>query len=93
MAKECVLSTGNLLQGGLPGNSVDRITDRPDMTLAVDCGRKALTRPINQPKYYTFKEGVQTKKYIRRFFFFFFLGLRILRPKFLHLRKKIKFYF
>ena len=30
-------------------------------------------------------------KYIRRFFLF--LGLRILRPKFLHFRKKLKFYF
>ena len=26
--------------GGLPKNSVARITDRPCMTFAVDCGRK-----------------------------------------------------
>ena len=45
MGKECVLSTGNLLREGLPRNSVDRITDHPDMTLAVDRGRKALTKP------------------------------------------------
>ena len=41
MAKGCALSTGYLPQGGLPGNSVDRITDSPDMISAVDCGRKA----------------------------------------------------
>ena len=41
MAKGCVLSTGYLPRGGLPRNSVDRITDRPDMTSAVDRGRKA----------------------------------------------------
>ena len=39
-----MLSTGNLLRGGLPRNSVDRITDRPDMTSAVDRGCKALTQ-------------------------------------------------
>ena len=38
------LSTGNLPQGGLPRNSVDRIIDRPDMTSAVDCGCKELTQ-------------------------------------------------
>ena len=43
MAKGCALSTGNLPRGGLPRNSVDRITDRPDMTSAVDRGRKAST--------------------------------------------------
>ena len=43
MAKGCALSTGYLFRGGLPRNSVDRITDRPDMTSAVDRGRKALT--------------------------------------------------
>ena len=32
MKKRCVLSTGNLPRGGLPRNSVDKITDRPDMT-------------------------------------------------------------
>ena len=44
MAKRWALSTGNLPRGGLPMNSVDRITDRPDMTSAVDRGRKALTQ-------------------------------------------------
>ena len=41
MAKGCALSTGYLSRGGLPRNSVDMITDRPDMTSAVDRGRKA----------------------------------------------------
>ena len=36
MVKGCALSTGYLPRGGLPRNSVDRITDRPDMTSAVD---------------------------------------------------------
>ena len=31
-----MLSTGYLPRGGLPRNSVDRITDRPDMISAVD---------------------------------------------------------
>ena len=44
MAKGRALSTGNLPRGGLPRNSVDRITDRPEMTSAVDRGRKALTQ-------------------------------------------------
>ena len=44
MAKGLAVSTGNLPQGGLPRNSVDKITDRPDMTSAVDRGRKALTK-------------------------------------------------
>ena len=48
MAKICVLSTGNLSQGGMPRNSVDRITDRPDMTSAVDRGRKASTQQQQQ---------------------------------------------
>ena len=44
MAKGCALSTGYLPRGGLPRNSVDRITDRSDMTAAVDRGRKASTQ-------------------------------------------------
>ena len=44
MAKGCALSTGYLPRGGLPRNRVDRITDRPDMTSAVDRGRKASTQ-------------------------------------------------
>ena len=47
MAKGCALSTGNLPRGGLPRNSVDRITDRPDMTSAVEHGRKASTQTKN----------------------------------------------
>ena len=49
MAKGWALSTGNLPRGGLPRNSVDRITYRPNMTSAVDRGHKALTQ---QPKIY-----------------------------------------
>ena len=41
MAKGCALSTGYLPLGGLPRNSVDSITNRPDMTSVVDRGRKA----------------------------------------------------
>ena len=48
MAKRCALSTGYLPLGGLPRNSVDRITDRPDMTSAVDHGRKASTQTNKQ---------------------------------------------
>ena len=48
MAKGCALSTGYLPRGGLPGNSVDRITDRPDMTSAVDRGGKASTQTNKQ---------------------------------------------
>ena len=48
MAKGWALSTGNLPRGGLPRNSVDKITDRPDMTSAVDRGRKALTQQQQQ---------------------------------------------
>ena len=44
IAKGWALSTGNLPRGGLPRNSVDMITDHPDMTTAVDRGRKALTQ-------------------------------------------------
>ena len=46
MVKGCALSTGYLPRGGLPRNSVDRITDRPDMTSAVDRGHKASTQTI-----------------------------------------------
>ena len=37
-----------LFLGGLPRNSVDRITDRPDMTSAVDRGHKASTQTNKQ---------------------------------------------
>ena len=41
MAKECTLSTGKLPVGGLPRNNMVKITltDRPDMTSAVNWGR------------------------------------------------------
>ena len=39
-----MLSTGKLPLGGLPRNSVVRITDHPDMTSAVYRGRKATNR-------------------------------------------------
>ena len=48
MAKRCALSTCNLLLGGLSRNSVDRITDRPDMTSAVYRGRKVSTQTNKQ---------------------------------------------
>ena len=48
MAKGWALSTGNLPRGGLSRNSVDRITDRLDMTSAVHRGRKALTQQQQQ---------------------------------------------
>ena len=44
MAKGCALSSGYLPRRGLPRNSVDRITERPDMTSSVDRGRKASTQ-------------------------------------------------
>ena len=48
----CALSTGYLLRGGLPRNSVGRITDRPDMTSAVDRGRKTSTQTNKQKALY-----------------------------------------
>ena len=44
MVKGCALSTGFLPRGGLPRNSVDKLTDRPDMTSAVDRRRKTSTQ-------------------------------------------------
>ena len=41
MEKECTLSTGKLPLGGLPRNSVVRITDSLDMFSAINHGRKA----------------------------------------------------
>ena len=55
MAKGCALSTGYLPQGGLPRNSVDRLTDRPNMTSAVDRGRKASTQ-TNKQKHNLYRE-------------------------------------
>ena len=52
MAKGCALSTGYLPRGGLPRNSVDMITDRPDMTSAVDRGRKASTQTNKKTNYH-----------------------------------------
>ena len=37
------LGPGNLPEGGLPRNSVDKIIDRPDVTSDVFRGRKAST--------------------------------------------------
>ena len=54
MAKGCALSTGYLPRGDLPRNSVDRITDRPDMTSAVDHGRKASIQTNKQYKILLF---------------------------------------
>ena len=48
MAKGCALSTGYLPRGGLARNNVDRITDRPDMTSAVDRGHKASNKQTNK---------------------------------------------
>ena len=47
MAKGCAPSTGYLPRGGLARNNVDRITDRPDMTSAVDRGHKASNKQTN----------------------------------------------
>ena len=58
MAKGCALSTGYLPRGGLPRNSVDRMTDRPDMTSAVDSGRKA-TAQTNKQKLKYYRPGTE----------------------------------
>ena len=50
----CALSTGYLPRGGLPRNNMDRITDRPDITSAVDRGRKASTQTIKQKHYHIY---------------------------------------
>ena len=51
----------NCLGGlNLPRNSEVRLTDRPDMTIAVDCGRKA---PAQQVQHQT----VLTKYFIDHF--------------------------
>ena len=56
-----MLSTGNLPLGGLPRNSVDRLTDRPDMTSAVYRVRKAFT-----PNKQNF-QGVKCSKFLFKF--------------------------
>ena len=48
MAKECTLRTGKVPLGGLPKKSVDRITDRLDMTSAVYLGCKAINQTNKQ---------------------------------------------
>ena len=48
MAKGCALSTGYLPRGGLPRNRVDSITESPDMTSAVERGRKASSQTNKQ---------------------------------------------
>ena len=56
MAKGCAQSTGYLPRGGLPRNSVDRISDRPDMTSAVDRGcKKHQPKQTNKQKLQTFE--------------------------------------
>ena len=50
MVKECTLNPGNMPRQGLPRNSVDGITNRPDITSAVDRARNASTLPINNRK-------------------------------------------
>ena len=62
MAKGCALSTGCLPRGGLPRNSVDRITDRPDMTSSVDHRRKASNKKNNQPLVATLRDRVMMGK-------------------------------
>ena len=52
MAKECMLSTGKPSLGGLPNNSVVKITDRRDMTTAVYHERKASTQPTKHLFFY-----------------------------------------
>ena len=58
MTKGCALSTGYLPRGGLPRNSVDRIIDRPDMTSAVDRGRKASTQTNKQTNIMSLAQAV-----------------------------------
>ena len=50
MAIGCALSTGYLPRGGLPRNSVDRLTDHSDMTSDVDRGRKASAQTNKQKR-------------------------------------------
>ena len=59
MAKECMLSTGKLPLGGLPRNSVARITAHPDMTAAHLPQRQGLlTRDSNDlSSYFQFKSN------------------------------------
>ena len=59
MAKGCAVSTGYLPRGGLPRNSVDRITERPDMTLAVDRGCRASTQTNKQNNIGLYEEIIK----------------------------------
>ena len=48
MAKGCALSPGYLPRGGLPRNTVDSITDRPDMTSQASKLFLGPTRPVGR---------------------------------------------
>ena len=53
LAKVCARSTGEpLRRSSLPRKSVVRLTDRPDMTLDVNRGRKTIQQqqPLTSPK-------------------------------------------
>ena len=88
MVKECALSTGNLPWGGLLRNIVDRITDRPDMTSAVDHGCKASAQP-NRTLLKPFIHGHVLR--IRKFCIYI-LNAKNLAPRtFLHFIYKLRF--
>ena len=74
MAKECALFAGYLPLGGLSRNSVVRSSDRPDMTSAVDHGRKSL----NQTNIIENFTSIRTIK--RRGMFHFQKNVNITRP-------------
>ena len=51
MAKECMLSTGILPLGGLPRNSVVRVTDPPDMPQLFTVDVKHQNKRTNDDMY------------------------------------------